>query len=521
MTLGAATCSLLFGSLLLAAPAAPADVRGRLDAAMEAKWKTLGMTPEAVADDSAFLRRIYVDLTGKVPPPDVAGAFVDDRDPAKRGKLVERLLASTEFADYWGRIWAQELTGKRAIKTDRYDGRILHHYLKAALVANKPYRQIVTELICAEGTNDSSGPVNFLVRYEAKPTDLVGAVSKQFLGSSLQCAQCHDHPHAHWKKDEFWGVAAFFGRTRLFENNTDGEAQYIAILDTRRGELMVPDTAAKPEEDGKQPMKKVLPRLPVANSPVIQGPRRQALAAWVTASGNPYFARQAVNRVWAQLFGTALTGALDRPIAERDGSHPAILNLLADDFTASGTDLKRLVGTIVLSRAYQLKAGTGTASDPKEAESRHLKTRNLARFPVRQLNVDQLYLSIAQATGHGALPEEPIPQAGEEKVHDDDQSDVPTQVLSERAQTVQRALALLNSDHIHQAAQAGAKAAVELHGEKVGAKHIEWLFLATLSRRPTADESTRMQELAKAEDGSGLEDVLWVLLNSVEFCSNH
>jgi hypothetical protein len=510
------TASLLFGSLVLAAPPADAgDVRSRLDAAVEVKWKTLGIVPEGAADDATFLRRIYLDLAGRVPPPLVAREFLDDKDPGKRAKLVERLLASEDFTDYWGRLWAQALTGKRAIKQEKYDGRVLHEYLKASLAANKSYRQIVTELICAEGSSDGSGPANFLIRYDAKPTDLAGAVGKQFLGVSLQCAQCHDHPFAKWKKDDFWGVAAFFGRTRLFESSNEGEEQYFAVLDTRRGELLVPDPAGKPGEDGKLPMKKVLPRLPVADGPAIQGPRRQALAAWITASDNPFFARQAVNRVWGQLFGTPLTGALDRPIAEADGSHPAILNLLADDFNASGGDIKRLVRTIVLSRAYDRKAGSG---DPKEAESRYLKTRNLARFPVRPLNVDQLYQSIVQATGHRAAE---AMEAGKE-TDDEEEADPPLQLLGERAQTVQRSLALLNSDYVQKATEAGAKAAVAVNGRKIAAGHVDWLFLATLSRRPTADEATQMQDLLKNGKATrGLEDILWVIVNSVEFSTNH
>jgi hypothetical protein len=528
--MNAISLPLLLGSLVMSAPAAPdaAQVRARLDGVIEAKWKTLNITPEAAADDTAFLRRIYLDLTGRVPPAAKVSEFLADRDPGKRARLVEALLNSEEFAEHWGRVWTEAFTGKRPTKQDTYDGRLLAEYLKESLRANKSYRQVVTELICAEGLNDTSGPANFLLRYDVKPTDLAGAVGKHFLGVTIHCAQCHDHPFAHWKKDDFWGVAGFFGRIRRLQGTEDQTS--FAVLETRRGELLVPDTAAKPNDDGNVPMKKISPRLPVEKSPLIDGNRRQALAAWVTASDNPYFSRHLVNRVWGQLFGSPLVNGLDKTPVDIDGRHPQVLDLLAQDFTASGHDVKRLVRIIVLSRAYQLGAGNGdqtAGTDEKAVEMRHHKVRNLARFPIRPLSVDQLYQSLVVATGHrGDPPVDPDNQA-EQKAEEKDEDanmppDRPVDLLTDRAMTVQRSLALLNGAYVHDASQAGVKAAVRAKGEKLGAAHVEWLFLATLSRKPTAAETSTMLGLLKDSEGTqGLEDVLWVILNSAEFTTNH
>jgi hypothetical protein len=515
-------CALLFASTVAAAPPTPeADVRQQLDRALEAKWKSLQLTPEAPADDATFLRRVWLDLTGRVPPPLKAREFLDDKAPDKRTRLVEGLLASEEFADWWGRVWTQRLTDRRPLRQDGYDGRVLHEYLRESLLANKSYQRLVTELICGEGLMDASGPANFLLRYEAKPADLAGAVGRHFLGISLQCAQCHDHPHAPWKQEDFWGVAAFFGRLRQLQSNDDNGATLSAVLESRRGELLRPDLSAPPDMEGNRPMKKIAPRLPLSKTSLpAEAKRRQALAAWVTGNSNPYFAKHAVNRVWAQLFGKALAEPLDQPLGDVNGKHPQALNLLAADFTASEYDIKRLVRILLLSRAYQLGGGSDKGEASAQADDlRVLRLRNFARFPTRALSVDQLYQSIAQATGHrGDEPTDTKEMTEEEE----GTTDVPVNLLGDRAHSVQRSLAMLNSEYVHKAVQNGARTAQTVNGRRLGAPHVEWLFLSTLARRPTADESAALRELLKNEkDVRGLEDILWVLLNSAEFATNH
>jgi hypothetical protein len=505
---------------VVAAPSAvladPAAVRARLDALLESHWKESKVPQPEAADDATFLRRVWLDLAGQTPPADQIVAFLNDRDPAKRARLVDRLLADDRFADHWGRVWAQALTGRRPTRQDKYDGRVLQQYLRDALKANRSYGDIVRELITGEGLSDASGPANFLMRYEAKPADLAGAVGRHFLGVSLQCAQCHDHPHARWKKDDFWGVAAFFGRIRLLEYGGENE-NYTAILETRRGELMLPDPNAKPDAEGKVPKKAVVARLPIKNAPAVKDKRRQVLADWITAESNPLFARQAVNRVWSQLFGAGLVPSLDSLEAGADNKPRAILHLLADDFTANHYDVKRLVRIVVLSRAYQMSAAAEMMAQGKKAATG--SARDLGRFPVRPLSVDQLYASFVQATGRRVVEDDEPPAASNDELEDGDRS---VDLLGERALTVQRALVLLNGAYVHQAVQAGAKKAVALHGDKPGPAHVEWLFLATLARRPTTEEAETMLKLARAGEGTaGLEDVLWALVNSAEFTSNH
>jgi hypothetical protein len=507
---------LLLGPLVAASPPPEsAAVTARLDALIVAEWQKHNVQPEALADDAVYLRRVWLDLGGRVPPATQARAFLDDRSPEKRTRLVEALLASDDFADHWGRVWAETLTGKRPIRQETYDGRVLHAYLRDGLKANKSYGALVSELISGSGLSDTSGPANFLARYEAKPANLAGAVARQFLGVSLQCAQCHDHPFASWKQDDFWGVAAFFARVRLLTNDGgDEQEQLTAILEARRGELLIPDPKAAPDGEGKRPKKTILPRFPVENGPAPVGNRRPALAAWITGSKNPWFARHAVNQVWTQLLGSGLVSTLDREVDTAD-VRGQVLDLLADDFRASGYDLKRLVRIVVTSRVYQLGSG---AAKPAEVEQR---LHQLARFPVRPLSADQLFQAVVQATGYRG-EETDRPDAQDTEDEEPAEGDKPVEFLGERALSLQRTLALLNSAYVHRAVQVGAKLAQTANGPQATAANVEWLFLATLARRPNTEEAKAMLQLAKAgKTRPGLEDVLWVLLNSAEFNTNH
>jgi hypothetical protein len=513
------------GLVLAAVPIAPpAQVASKLDAVLEAKWTEEKVAPAPIADDATFLRRVYLDLTGQVPPVDKVQAFFDDKKPAKRTRLVDELLAGDAFAEHWARTWAVRLTDRRPTAQDTHDGRVLKEYLRDAIKADKPYPRVVRELLTGDGLSDSSGPANFLLRYNGEPIQLAGAVSKQFMGATLQCAQCHDHVFAKWKKSDFWGMAAVFGRLKKV-NAEDGSLA--GILETRRGDLEQPDPKGKPDKDGNLPMLVIKPKLPGA-ADVIKNKRRTALADWLTADDNPYLVRHFVNQTWKQLFGDKLVASLDDVDAAVTGPHGDLLELLAADFKAGGHDVKRLVRVLLLSRAYQLssKGGQGGAEDVKLAS---LQLDHFARFRTRPLSVDQLYASILGATGfkpdaEPAPPEGQPPAKPQEPPEDpeEDPADKPVEALGPNALTVQRALVLLNADFINQAVNAGAGQATKQMGEKIGAAHVEYLFLATLSRKPDAAESKAMLKLLKGEDKNlGLQDVVWALLNSAEFNSNH
>jgi hypothetical protein len=259
----------------------------------------------------------------------------------------------------------------------------------------------------------------------------------------------------------------------------------------------------------------VPPRFPGGGN-AATGPRRAVLAGWVTSPSNPYFARNAVNLIWAQLFGEKLVPSLDRLDGDAGDFRRELLDLLAADFAASGYDLKRLLRVVVHSRAYQLGSASGEGSEV----ARHALRKAFAVYPARPLDVDPLYHSMVQATGFRAP--DGLDAEAQAKADEANNVDRPVAALGERALTVQRSLVLLNGDHVHKAAQAGARLVTAAYGARPGPAHLEWLFLATLSRRPTAEEAAPLLELMKAGGPHrGPADVLWTLLNSAEFNTQH
>lgn len=500
----------------------PAAVSAQLDALIEAKWADRGVTKEATADEATFLRRVWLDLAGRIPSALEAREFLNDTHSDKRVRLIDKLLAGEDFANHWARTWTIRLTEQRPIRREVHDGGVLQGYLRDGLLAGKSYQQVAQELVTGEGARDSSGPANFLLRYGAKPEALAGAVGKVFLGATLQCAQCHDHVFAHWKQDDFRGLAAFFGRLKMMVSE-DGSLH--AVIESRRGEFQFMEPGAKPGEDGNIPMQTVAPRLPVAGAAPLpaQSPRRQALAAWLTSPDNPWFARHAVNSTWQELFGTPLVPSLDDPVVAVNGPHGDVLELLSRDFVAGGYDMKRLIRIVVLCGAYQ-RDTAGVSPTPDADPTQFERLQAFAVFPIRPLTVDQLYDSINQATGNRSSEEAVVENSATESPDAEAQatSDRPAEALGEQGVSMQRTLVLLNSPFVHEALQSGARIAATFHGRRIGRAHVEWLFLATLSRPPAADELTRMLELVREEQGTrGLEDVLWVLLNSAEFNTNH
>jgi hypothetical protein len=481
----------------------------------------------AKADDATFLRRVWIDLAGHVPPALVVREFLYDKDPEKRAEMVDRLLNSEDFGDHWARVLAIWTTNERPISRDTYDGRVLHEFLRERLKSGVSYDRIVRELITGTGASDASGPANFLLRYEADAPRLAGAVGKNLLGITIQCAQCHDHPFARWKEEDFWGLAAVFARVRKMESQGDDDLK--AIVEARRGELMRPDPAAPAakedededeDEEGAEPGPKkiaVRPRF-VDGKPILGRDRRAALAGWVVGRDNPLFARNLVNRVWEQLFGKALVPNLDNSTAKAD-SLP-VLTLLAEDFAANSHDLRHLLRTVVLSKTY------GQPSSPHARPS-------WGRPSARPMSVDQLHASIAQATGYDGDPDEiantpflaaDTPDAEEPAVADlgepaKDAPDRAAEALGERSLSLQRALVLLNGEFVHEASRSAARVSRATLGRTNDAAGIEWACLATLGREPSGEELDLFRPLLNHPNG--LEDVYWVLINSSEFQGIH
>ena len=521
-------CSALAAWVLLVAMGQSAElavvnpVGTRIDELIEQDCAAEGIAVLGPCNDAEFLRRVWLDLAGRTPPLAEVKAMAAGVD---RPEVVRRLLKSPEFARHWGRIWVEYLTDRRPFEAEGYDGRRLLQYLTEAFRENPSYAELVSDLILGEGTSDVSGSVNFLLRYNAEPVPLAGAVSEKFLGLSLKCAECHDHPHARWKQKDFWGLAAHFARLRKMTPTDPEEGEsFFVVIERPRGELITTDKTAKPNDNGEQPKKTIFPQLPDMPRSDAARQRRTVLVEWLTRPDNPYLSRHLSNIVWERLLGTKLIPNLDQWPPPSASTNVEILNALSEDFTMHDSNFLHLIQTIVLTDAYQRSTHSSAASEEVtaatgEESQRERELTHWSRGRIRALSADQLHLSIGQAIGyhHDENDHRLAESTGEEFTQD-----IPENNLGGLSFTLGRALSLYNSDYIRGAAELGAEAVIRLYGAAAGAEQIERLFLSLLSRSPTTEELEFFQDLGSDGDPrERLQDILWVLLNSAEFVTNH
>jgi hypothetical protein len=522
---------LVLVALLGQATAPPAGASAELDAKLAAFYQANQLAVSPATDDPTFFRRLWLDVAGRTPPVADVRKFLEATQSDKRAAAIDELIDSPHAANQFGRWWTEYLTDRRPFEQPEYNGRLVQNYLRDAWTENRSYRDVVSDLLAGEGGSDTSGPANFLLRYNAQPAPLAGVVSKKFLGVTLQCAECHDHPFAQWKQTEFWGLAAYFARLRRMQPvevpaGDQDQQVFVMVVERGQGELRIPDTSVPLDQNGNRPFKAVYPQLPGSKEaePIgkATGPRREPLIHWITGDENPYFARHYVNRTWERLFGAPLVVSFELPLPGDSASafKAELLELLAKDFVASGYDLKQPLRTILKSQAYQRSAAPSAGKgEADQAQIESLARAVLARYPVRSLTADETFLSIAQATGYrGDFTDAEISQLTRE----DFGYDQPVPVFSAQPLSVQRGLSLLNSDHVRGACDMAATATQRMFGTTPGQKHVEWLVLSAYGRLPTAKETQSLLKLAGEEDAAaGLHDIAWTLLNSAEFNTNH
>jgi hypothetical protein len=504
-----------------------AQLAARIDQLLAEQWAKAKVAPAAPAGDAEFLRRVYLDLTGTIPTVAEARAFLDDKRSDKRERLIDRLLAGHRYSQHFTNVWRALLlpddTANIGLRIARPD---FEAWLRKKLGENERYDQFVWDLLTATmpggmapnaairiNSTGEPSPAAFYQAHENKPENLAAATSRLFLGVQLECAQCHDHPFAPYKREQFWQFAAFFAS--LPQN-------------ARQGDVVI---AGRPNLTG-QPEKRELP-IPgtnkVAKAKFLDGtepgwrsetPARNVLADWLTGSGNTFFARAAVNRLWAHCFGLGLVEPVDDLNPDNPASHPELFDELARQFVAHDYDLKYLLKAITLSRAYQLSSATESPPEP----------RLFARMAVKGLSPEQLFDTVAQATGYRESQPAGNRRAlilGNGGPRDEFVSRFaqPTAKRVDAQTSILQALALMNGPIVGDATN------VE-KSETLGAvadapflalpQQVEALFLAALSRRPTEKEMERVAKYATERDPKRvLADVFWALLNSSEFALNH
>lgn len=494
---------------------APRDVAAVIDREVEGQLAEAKLKPGPLADDAEFLRRVCLDLTGRIPTADRARTFLADKRPDRRAKLVDELLASPEYAQHLARLWARLIAAEEPPQRP-----ILEKWLAGRFAANDGWDRTVTAMLTATGKGPETGFVlSNVENKQPQPNKLAGSAAKLFLGVQLQCAECHRHPFASWEQDEFWGVAAFFGKTRVqAKGEPIGVAEVAAPVKGKAVKIKGPSIVV-PATAGKAAGRVVAAKFLAGKKPDLgdDEPHRPALAAWLTAKDNPYFARAAVNRTWGRLFGRGLVNPVDDMHDGNEATHPALLRALAGEFSASGFDHKHLLRCICDSKAYQRTS--------KGADEEHY-----ARMPVKVMTPDALYDSLCLAMGVKELRVAAAATLGSgrggtraagkesprERFVKAFETAEPETTPVEYTHGIPQALSLLNEPITNHGAPV---IDALLKKSKKPDEVIEGLFLALLSRRPTEAEAKNLAaHVAKRPSAAkGYADVLWALINSPEF----
>jgi hypothetical protein len=498
-------------------PPDPAAVRrdalalaAKIDQLIAARWAARGVQPTEPADDAELMRRLYLDLAGRIPRVSEVRDFLDDKTTDKRQRLVERLLEGPDYVNHFTNTWRGLMLPESNNEQVRSVVPEFENWLRKQFRDNVSYDRMVRDVITTPvGTNPPPfGRVNqgtafgFYQANELKAENLAASTSRLFLGVKLECAQCHNHPFARWSRQQFWQYAAFFsGFGMPREDKKDQKEIKIAGTD-----------------------KVVKARFLDRKKPVWKNgvAARKILADWMTAADNPFFARAAANRMWAHFFGVGVVEPVDDLGGANPPSHPELLDELARQLVAHRFDLKFLARAIVSSRTYQLSSATTRAGqdDP----------RLFARMPIKGLSPEQLFDSLARATGYREEARNSrmfffgAPSVRDEFLakfaNQDKRTEVQTSIL--------QALALMNGKFIDDATSVGRSETLDAVTDAPFLDtdgRIETLFLAALSRKPSAQETARFSTYVKRAGAKGektaLGDVFWALLNSSEFILNH
>ena len=519
----------VLGALLAAAAALGADeapLRSTIDAEIRAGWERRKVSPAPRADDATFLRRVTLDLVGTVPTADEVRAFLADADPARRAKLVDRLLEDPRFAARQAAVWDLVLFGRNApSEVQKRD--VFRAWLAERIAKNVPYDQWVREMLRAEGDTQTSGAPYFLLQFRGKPLESAVAVSRIFLGTQLQCAQCHDHPFDKWTQKDFYGLAAFFQRLTVVESGADGKKKLV-LAEKTTGDLMFtgPATEQKPGQKGEPVAARFLGGDEVAEPGVPKGfkepdfkgkeappkplfSRKEKLADWVGSAENPWLAKALANRLWAQFMGRGLAHPVDDLREEKPASHPELLKALAARLVATKFDLRAFVRELVTSETYQL-ASTGGSGEPVAFE----------RARLRPLSAEEMYAAIRTATGAEGADKSPsldyfVRYFGNV-----------TDGRGEYQGGIGERLFMNNGGQVRQLLQrkTGNLADALLTSTAPVEERVDRLFLSVLGRLPRPAERDRFAAHLKgsaAKPDVLVEEAIWALVGSGEFRFNH
>lgn len=495
-------------------------------------WIENNIEPSAVAEDGEWLRRVYLDIAGHVPPVEDVDAFIADKDKSKRAKMIDKLLDDPAYVRNWTTSWTNLLIGRgngNANMGGPQRRAALQKFLREAFAKNRPWNDVVTDLISAEGNYQENGAVNFLMAHlNDGQIPATAITAKLFLGLQVQCTQCHNHPFNTWKQNQFWEYNSIFKQCR--EN-------VVQKYDEKTGR-MVFDYAELVHQDFEGPvyfeprnglMKVAYPRYEEHEIDAGAGTnRRKEFAKLITTGEKTQVADAMVNRMWGHFFGYGFTKPVDDMGPHNAASHPELLEKLGVDFVKSKYDLKQLIRWICNSEAYNL---TSKMTPKNEIDNPANGERpKFTHMYVKSLSAEQLYDSLIIATNAHKSGRSNWEQAEQQRrmwmqqfvlAFGTDENDEATTFNG----TIPQALMMMNGELVQNAISTskGSYLNTVLSDKGNEQAKLKELYMSTLSRTPTSREIAAAKGLIKKAKTpiEGYQDLFWALLNSNEFIFNH
>ncbi|MFN5200126.1 MAG: DUF1549 and DUF1553 domain-containing protein [Planctomyces sp.] len=504
-----------------------------IDQQIRQGWTDNEIEASPLASDEEWVRRVYLDLVGRIPTLTEAREFLADKNPRKRAMLVDALLENEDYVRNFTTIWANNSIGRGAPQRVSRTG--MEKFYREAFAKNRPWNEIVVDILTASGHYEENGAVNYILAQMQMPDDavqLTAMTTRLFLGLQVQCTQCHNHPFNKWQQDQFWEFNSFFRQVDKRDHRK---------LDPKTGQ-QVDDYSEVVWKEFTGPvyyekrsgmMQVAFPRFQGHEvDPGVGVDRRAELAKLITepAGDEPAQLAQAmVNRTWSHFFGYGFTRPVDDMGPHNPASHPELLKRLSREFVAANYDVKQLIRWIVSSEAYQLSSQYGEKNridDPAAGEMPLFSHMYLKSMQAEQLYDSLIVASNAHQSGNGSwsAQEEQRRRWMQQFVvaFDNDENDESTTFNG----TIPQALMMMNSELIDKACsvERGSFLFEQMSSPGAETQKINDLYMAALTRRPTRAEMTKMQKaLARygAAKLNGYQDMFWALLNSNEFIFIH
>ncbi len=504
-----------------------------IDQQIRQGWADNEIEASPLASDEEWVRRVYLDLAGRIPTLTEARDFMNDKNPRKRAMLVDALLEHEDYVRNFTTIWTNNSIGRGA--PQRVSRMGMEKFYREAFAKNRPWNEIVVDILTASGHYEENGAVNYILAQMQMPDDavqLTAMTTRLFLGLQVQCTQCHNHPFNKWQQDQFWEFNSFFRQVDKRDHRK---------LDPKTGrqvddysEVVWKEFTGPVYYEKRSGMMQVaFPRFQGHEvDPGVGVDRRAELAKLITepAGDEPAQLAQAmVNRTWSHFFGYGFTRPVDDMGPHNPASHPELLKRLAREFVAANYDVKQLVRWIVSTEAYQLSSQYSEKNridDPAAGEMPLFSHMYLKSMQAEQLYDSLIVASNAHQSGNGSwsAQEEQRRRWMQQFVvaFDNDENDESTTFNG----TIPQALMMMNSELIDKACsvERGSFLFEQMSSPGAETQKINDLYLAALTRKPTRAEMTKMQK-ALARYGNaklnGYQDMFWALLNSNEFIFIH